>query len=122
MRLFKSETFSKSLKKCKKHNLTLAISNVKKLLKIDPEYGAAIPGHSKLRKVRATATNLNIGKRSGYRVIYRKTEIDDIIHLILLDVYFKGDKSDLSREEYSNLLIDSENIILSSEDVDWEET
>lgn len=62
-----------------------------------------------------------LGKRGGYRCIYRKARIDEIEYVVFLDVYFKGDVDDLSAEEYQRLLAEAEAILADPLDVDWED-
>ncbi len=86
---------------------------------MNPEFGVPIPKYSKLRKMRVRVPHLNLGKSGGYRLIYRRSIIDEIQYIVFLDLYFKGDKEDLSPSEYHRVLAESENIVSNILDFDW---
>ena len=60
-----------------------------------PDAGKVIPGSGGLRKLRVAAKGH--GKRGGARVIYYVRVSRDIIWF--LDLYTKGEKADLTKEE-----------------------
>jgi hypothetical protein len=69
-------------------------------LAVNPGAGQVIPGTNGLRKLRWAASGR--GKRGGARVIYFWWLADDKI--LLLDIYEKKDKEDLSRHELKSLM------------------
>lgn len=85
------------------------------------EYGLPIPGHSGLRKMRIQVPAARLGKRGGYRCIYRKAHIDEIEYVVFLDVYFKGDVEDRSFEQYQRLSAEADAILADPLDVEWED-
>jgi hypothetical protein len=66
---------------------------------IHPEAGKVIPGSGGLRKVRWAAKGH--GKRGGVRVIYFWWMADD--RILLLDIYAKGKREDLTAGEIEKL-------------------
>lgn len=92
-----------------------------KLLTLYPERGLPIPGHSKLRKMRVNIPKLNLGKSGGYRLIYRQTIVDEIRYISFLEIYFKGDSNDLSKQEYNQLLEESDYILENYLDFNWDD-
>ena len=109
----------RSCKKSKKHQVTSQCSNVMKVLSIHPKRGLSIKRFSKLRKMRVPLPNLSLGQRGGYRLIYRTSIIDEIRYIVFLEVYFKGKKQDLTTEEYSILLEESETILSDPLEYEW---
>lgn len=69
--------------------------------------------------MRLMVPGLAVGKSGGYRLIYRKQEQDQALYIVFLETYFKGDRSDLSRDEYKVLLVEAEAILKSPLSVDW---
>ena len=110
--------FQASLKRSK-HSVDRCLGDLKTVLTVNPEFGVPIPKYSKLRKMRVRVPHLNLGKSGGYRLIYRRSIIDEIQYLVFLDIYFKGDKEDLSASEYQRILAESENIVTNILDFDW---
>ncbi len=70
--------------------------------------------------MRVHVPHAGLGKRGGYRLIYRKVEIDEMLYIYFADLYFKGDKEDLSTREYEILIQESEAAISNKEALDWE--
>ncbi|MBX3747045.1 MAG: type II toxin-antitoxin system RelE/ParE family toxin [Verrucomicrobiae bacterium] len=64
-----------------------------------PDAGTLIRSGDGLRKLRWAASGR--GKRGGARVIYYWWTADE--RILLLDVYTKNDKSDLSKDELKKL-------------------
>jgi hypothetical protein len=62
-----------------------------------------------------------LGKRGGYRCIYRRARIDEIDYVVFLDVFFKGDVADLTPHEYDRLRTESDEILGDPLGVDWED-
>lgn len=65
----------------------------------NPESGAKIPGANGIRKIRWKAKGQ--GKRGGARVIYYFRDLN--MPMVLLAVYAKGEKSDLSAAEMKEI-------------------
>jgi hypothetical protein len=66
-----------------------------------PLSGSVIPGTSGIRKIRFGVQKKNKGKRGGARVIYYYH--DATIPLVLLALYAKGEKLDLTTSEKKEL-------------------
>ncbi len=62
-----------------------------------PEMGKVIPGCGGLRKVRIADPRRRKGKRGGARVIY--LHVPEVDRILLLDIYGKDEKDDLSAAE-----------------------
>ncbi len=90
-----------------------------RVLSINPEYGVAIARHGGLRKMRVALPRLRIGKRGGYRCIYRRARIDEIEYVVFLEIFYKGDVDDLSRAVYAQLASEAERILSDPLSVDW---
>lgn len=116
IRFHLSHRFYRSVK-CSKHNLSVAIDTIQKVLILQPDRGVPIPGHSKLRKVRVGVPG--IGKSGGYRLIYRQALIEETIYISLLEIFFKSESADLSKKEYDTLLSESNNILENHLRFDW---
>lgn len=102
-----------------KHRLPAPCDDVCKVLKNNPNYGVVCDRHSKLRKMRVHVPGLNIGKRGGYRLIYRLRPMDEIMHVVLLTAYFKADMEDLSESAYSEIEDLAELILSNPINYDW---
>lgn len=68
-------------------------------LSSNPQAGDVIPNGGGLRKIRWTRKG--IGKRGGVRVIYYNLLDNGLI--LVLDIYAKSEKENLSRNELSHL-------------------
>lgn len=115
-----SDRCKKSLKKSK-HRAGDGIETVKTVVRLNPDYGAPIPGRDGLRKMRLRAPGLNAGKSGGYRLIYRKVLMEEVVYILFLDTYFKGDKEDLSNDEYITLMNEAENLLDHLLEIVWED-
>src|SRR6516165_4902312 len=62
-----------------------------------PDCGKVMPGCGGLRKVRLADLRRGKGKRGGYRVIY--LHVPEAGWVLLLDLYEKGEKEDLTPAE-----------------------
>ena len=69
--------------------------------------------------MRLRVPGYNVGKRDGYRLIYRAHEMDQAIHIVFLETYAKGDCADLTNEAYKNLTREAEVIIAQPLLHDW---
>lgn len=110
----------RSLRKSR-HDVESRCETVKRVLHGNPEYGLPIPGHPKLRKMRIQVPAARLGKRGGYRCIYRKARIDEIEYVTFLEIYFKGDVEDLTPGDYERLSSEAEEILVDPLGVDWED-
>jgi hypothetical protein len=71
--------------------------DLKKRLADRPDWGAVMPGCGGLRKLRIADPRRGKGKRGGARLIY--LHIPQIDHFLLLDIYGKNEKEDLSNDD-----------------------
>ncbi len=69
--------------------------------------------------MRLMAPGLACGKSGGYRLIYRKQQQDEMLLVVFLETYFKGDKEDLSPADYRKLQEESETILRNPLTFDW---
>lgn len=76
-------------------------NTVLKVLAARPEYGDVVRGYPPLRKMRVSIPKAGFGKSGGYRLIYSEAMVDEVRHVLLLRLYFKGDRTDLDSEEYN---------------------
>lgn len=70
-------------------------------ISLRPEQGAPVRDAGILRKLRVKFVSRRIGKRSGLRVIYYYDEYSETVWP--LDVYYKGEKADLTPQEVQKL-------------------
>lgn len=82
-----------------KHGVLDTCRTVQQVLKLNPHYGVSIPRFQDLRKMRLQVPGLNVGKSGGYRLIYRAEEMDEAVHVVFLETYFKGTAEDLTHGE-----------------------
>ena len=120
VRFFYSRSAKRSIKKTK-HDLLASCETVKSVLALNPNFGVEIPKRSGLCKMRLSVQGLNCGKSGGYRLIYRAVIIDEVWHIVFLRVFFKEDIEDLSHDDYSVLENESEEILSSTLDYEWQE-
>jgi mRNA-degrading endonuclease RelE of RelBE toxin-antitoxin system len=113
-----SHRVRRSAKKSR-HHVSGACDDVCQVLRLNPDYGVSIPGHSHLRKMRLMVPGLACGKSGGYRLIYRKQMQDELLLVVFLETYFKGDREDLSAQEYRLLQNESDHILKNPLDFDW---
>lgn len=102
-----------------KHRIGVACAKVCKVLALNAEYGVVIKGHAQLRKMRVAAPGLTVGKSGGYRLIYATARIDESQHLVLLALYYKGDREDLEPSEYKALGLEAATILGNVIDYSW---
>jgi len=101
------------------HDVNRYCDDIKKVLALNPHYGVSIPRYPALRKMRANVPHCNIGKSGGYRLIYRVEFINQAIHIVLLAIYFKGRKTDLTNAEYDRIQAESTKIVLDTLSYEW---
>ena len=71
----------------------------------NPWVGVAIPGFSHtVWKVRLASTDMQVGKRGGYRVIYIINQRDQMCYLLF--IYAKSARTDITSAEIEELLAD----------------
>jgi putative transcriptional regulator len=66
-----------------------------------PDWGDVMPGCGGLRKLRIADPKRGKGKRSGARLIY--LYIPQTAHFLMLDIYGKNEKEDLSANDKRDL-------------------
>jgi hypothetical protein len=103
-----------------KHRVFDACSFVCQALRLHPFYGESIPGFHDLRKMRLRVPGYNVGKRDGYRLIYRAKEMDQAVHIVFLETYSKSECADLTHAEYKLLAVEAEAILTQPLLHDWE--
>ncbi|MGH8019487.1 MAG: hypothetical protein ACREIA_14630 [Opitutaceae bacterium] len=69
--------------------------------------------------MRLRVPGYNIGKRGGYRLVYRAKEMDEAIYIVYLETYSKSDCEDLTHDEYKTLLAEAEAILVQPLFHDW---
>jgi hypothetical protein len=74
-----------------------AFEELKRQLADRPDWGSVMPGCGGLRKLRISDPKRGKGKRGGARLIY--LHIPQIEHFLLLDIYGKNEKEDLSNDD-----------------------
>jgi mRNA-degrading endonuclease RelE of RelBE toxin-antitoxin system len=73
------------------------------LLADNPQRGVAIPGFAhRIWKIRLGSSDMQRGKRSGYRVIYAINHRVRVCYLLF--IYAKGHRSDVTPDEIERLL------------------
>jgi mRNA-degrading endonuclease RelE of RelBE toxin-antitoxin system len=100
-----TETFQKSIKALKKKypHVKDDLLNQIKTLEKDPATGDPIPGWNKeIWKIRVASSDAKKGKRGGFRLIYLWKAGE--INIYLLAAYFKGEKTEITKNEIENLL------------------
>ena len=102
-----------------KHRVFTECETVMNVLRLHPEYGVAVKGYAPLRKMRVAVPSLKLGKSGGYRVIYCLQQIDEILYVVFVALYFKGDQADLSDEQYVEARHSAEEILGNVLDFDW---
>mgnify|MGYP006908362815 CR=1 FL=1 len=103
------------------HDLRDRCDAVKAVLSTNPAYGVPVAGHARLRKMRVQVPKARLGKRGGYRCIYRTARIDEIDYVVFLEVYAKNVVADLSDQAYRTLEAEAEDILRDPLEVDWED-
>ncbi len=103
-----------------KHGVMQTCETVQQVLRLDPYRGVSIPRFQDLRKMRLQVPGLNVGKRGGYRLIYRAREMDEAVYVVFLETYFKGDCEDLSAAEYKELATVADAILFQPMLHEWD--
>lgn len=103
-----------------KHGVLETCPTVIQVLRLNPQYGLSIPRYESLRKMRLQVPGLNAGKSGGYRLIYSVREMDEALHVVFLETWFKGEKEDLSAAEYKDLEAAAASVFAQPTLYDWE--
>ena len=103
-----------------KHRVFDACPTLCQVLRLQPYYGESIPGFHDLRKMRLRVPGYPVGKRDGYRLIYRAKEMDQAVHVVFMETYSKSDYADLTRAEYKALVSEADAILAQPLLHDWE--
>ena len=103
-----------------KHGVMETCQTLQQVLRMNPHFGVSIPRFQDLRKMRLQVPGLNVGKRGGYRLIYRAREMDEAVYVVFLETYFKGDCEDLSAAEYKELATAADSILAQPMLHDWD--
>lgn len=93
--------------------------NLMKVLCLDSSRGLVVPRYNALRKVRLHVPSLNCGKSGGYRVIYSVSTKEGETYIVFLACYWKGDKEDLSGDEYSQLVARASELF-DDDSIEWQ--
>jgi len=101
------------------HDVNRYCDDVRRVLALNPRYGVQIPGHSALRKMRMPVPHCKMGKSQGYRIIYRAELINEAMHVIMLAIYYKGRKKDLTAAEYDKIQVESTDIVSDTLSYEW---
>ena len=108
-RIETTPTFDRAVKRLLKkyRHLKGDLLSLAAVLVDNPFAGVAIPGYSHaVWKIRLASTDMQTGKRGGYRVIYA---VDTAGHrCILLFLYAKNEQRDVTPAEIEKLLSDLE--------------
>lgn len=72
------------------------------VLLLHPDLGTVIPGTPGIRKLRVASSDIGHGKRGGFRLLYRV--VPDRSLIVLLFVYAKPERKDLSRKEIERIV------------------
>jgi hypothetical protein len=110
IRFWCSERLRRSAKKSR-HRVAEQCSAVLKVLALSPTYGPIVAGHAPLRKMRVAIPSAGFGKSGGYRMIYREAMLDEARHVLLLRIYFKGDREDLEPAEYEEARAEADEVL-----------
>jgi len=105
-----------------KHRVDRECAAVCQVLRFNPNYGAVIPRRAGLRKMRIQCRSQNFGKSGGYRAIYQHEIIDEIMYIVIVAIYFKGDQEDLSNDEYQTARTEAEDILGDVLSHSWDDT
>lgn len=104
-----------------KHTILTQCGTVMTVLSHNPDYGVSVSRFTPLRKMRVHVPQFRIGKRAGYRLIYAKSIIGQVVYIVFLSLYSKSNISDLDNSTYRQLLETSEAILSDPFSYDWED-
>lgn len=110
--IFTIPAFDKAAKRLKKkyRRIKNDLELLMETLQNNPFAGVAIPGFShRVWKIRLASSDMQVGKRGGYRVIYAIDLEEGGCYL--LTIYPKPDKADVSAAELEQLLLELEEFL-----------
>jgi hypothetical protein len=89
--------------------VTLDLAKAFAEIEVDPNVGVVIPNDYSIRKLRISSSDMEKGKRGGFRLLYKLSSDDpELVEANLLFLYVKVDQSDVSSAFLETLLIDSD--------------
>jgi len=107
--VFTIPAFDKAVKRLGKkyRRIKVDLERVVRTLSANPFAGMAIPGFGhRIWKIRLASTDMQVGKRGGYRVIYAVDREEQACYLLY--IYAKPEKADMSAQELEDLLLELE--------------
>lgn len=114
--VFTIPAFDKAVKRLRKkyRRIKVDLERLVKSLQANPFVGMAIPGFGhRIWKVRLASTDMQAGKRGGYRVIYAVDRGEQACYLLY--IYAKPEKTDMSAQELEDLLLELEAFLYGDE-------
>ena len=114
--VFTIPAFDKAVKRLRKkyRRIKVDLERVVRTLSANPFAGMAIPGFGhRIWKVRLASTDMQVGKRGGYRVIYAVGWEEHACYLLF--IYAKPEKADMSAQELEGLLLELEAFLYGDE-------
>ena len=99
-----SSVFKKEFKRLYKryNSLRKDLDEIISLLEKDPKHGIDL-GYG-VRKIRMSITSKNKGKSGGARIISYNYQVEDNGDIVLLTIYDKSERSNISSKEISQLI------------------
>jgi mRNA-degrading endonuclease RelE of RelBE toxin-antitoxin system len=114
--VFTIPAFDKAVKRLRKkyRRIKVDLERLVKALEVNPFAGMTIPGFGhRIWKIRLGSTNMQVGKRGGYRVIYAVDREEQACYLLY--IYPKPEKTDMSAQELEDLLLELEAFLYGNE-------
>lgn len=114
--VFTIPAFDKAVKRLRKkyRRIKVDLERVARTLSANPFAGMAIPGFGqRVWKIRLASTDMQVGKRGGYRVIYAVDREKQACYLLY--IYAKPEKTDISAQELEDLLLELEAFLYGDE-------
>ena len=117
--VFTIPAFDKAVNRLRKkyRRIKVDLERLVKTLRANPFAGVAIPGFShRIWKIRLASTDMRVGKRGGYRVIYVVDREEQACYLLY--IYPKPEKTDMSAQELESLLLELEASLYGNQQAD----
>lgn len=114
--VFTIPAFDKAVKRLRKkyRRIKVDLGRLVQTLRVNPFAGMAIPGFGhRIWKIRLASTDMQAGKRGGYRVIYAVDRGEQACYLLY--IYAKPEKTDMSAQELEDLLLELEAFLYGDE-------
>ena len=114
--VFTIPAFDKAVKRLRKkyRRIKVDLERLVKALEVNPFAGMAIPGFGhRIWKIRLGSTDMQVGKRGGYRIIYAVDREEQACYLLY--IYPKPEKADMSAQELEDLLLELEALLYGNE-------